>query len=144
TNGSLDTSFAVVVLQFNTDENLNSVAVGPDGRIVLAGWAPSDSTGYDLVLERYNASGVLDTTFGSGGVVVAPVPLDQYGESLTLQPDGKIVVAGQQEYGVFYYFLVARFNGADGSPDSSFGVNGVATSGSAQSISQPGLVAPQY
>jgi uncharacterized delta-60 repeat protein len=142
TNGSLDTSFAGAGYATISSQifpgGVNSVVVQPDDRIVLAGFAAGDtSTGYDLALERYNANGTLDTTFGSGGIVVMPMPGDQFGQSLILQSDGKIIVAGNQDY---YNFLVARFNGADGSPDAAFGVNGIAVSGNVENPYQPGFV----
>lgn len=44
----------------------------PDGKIVAAGYADNGSD-YDFALVRYTASGVPDTTFGSGGVVTTPI-----------------------------------------------------------------------
>jgi uncharacterized delta-60 repeat protein len=146
TDGRLDTSFAggagyeSLSSPYSPYLNLHAVAIQPDGRIVLVGTVGGTSTAGDLALERYSASGALDTTFGSGGFVVDSLPGNEFGLSLILQPDGKIVVAGTQGG---YNFLVARFNAADGSPDTSFGVDGVAVSGSIQNPYQPGLpVAP--
>ncbi len=68
-------------------------------------------------------SGVLDPTFGAGGVVVAPLgPNDEFGEALAIQADDRIVVAG---YAIAANddFAVARFN-LDGTLDASFGGTG--------------------
>ena len=77
-----------------------------------------------LVLARYNSNGSLDTSFGIGGSVVTGL---LRGSDVVIQPDGKIVVAGDspgpQMNGDF---AVARFN-SDGSLDTSFGIGGVAT-----------------
>ena len=86
-------------------------------------------------MARLNPDGTPDTTFGSGGLVVTPLPGDDCPRSLTIQPDGKIVAVGNHDYN----FLVARYNAADGSPDVFFGVNGVALSGDLQNPNQPGV-----
>jgi uncharacterized delta-60 repeat protein len=67
-------------------------------------------------------AGDLDPSFGSGGIVVAQSLGSIRG--IAVQPDGKIVVAGESDAG----FSLARFL-PDGSPDQSFGSGGhVATS----------------
>ncbi len=63
------------------------------------------------------APGDLDPTFGTGGIVTSS--FGATGNDMALQPDGKIVVVGQQSDG----WAVSRFN-ADGSPDTSFGSGG--------------------
>jgi uncharacterized delta-60 repeat protein len=68
---------------------------------------------------RFNTDGSLDTTFGTAGV--ASLPLN--GDLLTLQPDGKIIVAGQGP-GTSSNFL-ARLN-TNGQLDSTFGSGGLA------------------
>jgi hypothetical protein len=65
-----------------------------------------------VYLTRFTDSGALDTRFGSGGLT--PVS----GAALAVQPDGKIVVAGDALY---------RFN-ANGTLDTSFGNGGVIAS----------------
>ena len=69
--------------------------VQTDGKIVLVGQANS-GTGNDVGLVRYNVDGTLDTDFGASGVVLTDVgsSSSDYGTSLELQDDGKIVVSG--------------------------------------------------
>lgn len=68
-------------------------------------------------------SGVLDPTFGAGGVVVASLgPNDEFGEALAIQADDRIVVAGYA-LAANDDFAVARFN-LDGTLDTSFGGTG--------------------
>jgi uncharacterized delta-60 repeat protein len=123
TNGSLDTSFGSGA-GYLTTASAFIVAVQPDDRIVTAGIASNGaSTGYDVRLARLNPDGTPDASFGAGGIVVTPLPGDQMPRSLTIQPDGKIVVAGNENTSDF---MVARYNAADGGLDTSFGVGGIA------------------
>ncbi|MFM7739124.1 MAG: delta-60 repeat domain-containing protein, partial [Planctomycetota bacterium] len=97
-----------------------------DGKIVVAGYAWIGSNDY-FALVRYNADGSLDTSFGTGGKVTTPVGTsDDFGFSVTLQPDGKIVVAGQAWGGSSWDFALVRYN-ADGSLDTTFGTAGKVT-----------------
>jgi uncharacterized delta-60 repeat protein len=69
-------------------------AVEPDdGKIVVAAPAPPAFTGTNIL--RFNPDGSVDTTFGNGGKVLLSIP---GGTTLavlvTIQPDGKILVAG--------------------------------------------------
>ena len=71
----------------------------PDGKIVAVGWtrdaAARTATRFSLV--RYLENGSLDTTFGDGGVAIQSVDA-RYASSipsLVLQPDGRLVVAGE-------------------------------------------------
>ncbi|MFN9914614.1 MAG: hypothetical protein ACK53L_18645, partial [Pirellulaceae bacterium] len=77
---------------------------------------------------RYNTDGSLDTSFGTSGRVVTAIgtTIDQ-GYSITLQPDGKIVIAGATYNSSNNYdFALIRYN-ANGSLDGSFGTGGTVT-----------------
>jgi uncharacterized delta-60 repeat protein len=73
-------------------------------------------------IARVNLDGSLDRSFGSGGTVHMQL------EDLAVQPDGKILVAGSGPRGGGTGGSVARVTRllADGKPDPSFGVEGVA------------------
>ena len=76
-------------------------------------------------LTRYNADGTLDTSFGSGGQVTTDLSGSafnhEFGQSVTVQPDGKILVAGYQSTeGLRDDLILLRYN-ADGTLDTSFG-----------------------
>ncbi|MFN9914245.1 MAG: delta-60 repeat domain-containing protein, partial [Pirellulaceae bacterium] len=103
-----------------------SVTVQPDGKIVVAGFVSNGITD-DFALVRYNADGSLDTSFGTGGKVATAIgtSIDQ-GWSVTIQPDGKIVVAGWAANGSNDAFALVRYN-AEGSLDTSFGTGGKVT-----------------
>ena len=102
-DGSLDTTFAGDGKIIGPDGSLNSVALQPDGKIVVAGVA-SNGTNFDFVLARYNSYGSLDTSFGTGGKVLTDFTgNDDAANSVAIQPDGKIVVAGSAETGLYNY-----------------------------------------
>jgi uncharacterized delta-60 repeat protein len=120
-NGTPDTSFGGSGTGYLTFTTLQDpvVAVQADDRIVVAGAAGR------LGLARFDPDGTPDDTFGSGGVVVTSLP--DAPESVALQPDGSILVAGKQiPVSSGGNLMVVRFNVADGSLDTSFGTNGVA------------------
>lgn len=99
-----------------------SVTIQPDGQILLAGATAGADGGYDFAMARYNKSnGSLDTSFGVGGKVVVPMGVgDDYGQNVTVQADGKILVGGDSIRDGHRQFTLARFN-KDGSLDTSFG-----------------------
>jgi uncharacterized delta-60 repeat protein len=74
------------------------------------------------------SAGALDPGFGTGGKVITDFGASETADLVAIQPDGKIVVAGN----IFdpstgsQDFLVARYN-ADGSLDTSFGAGGKVT-----------------
>ena len=113
-DGSLDSSLdgdGILTTDVGIDRG-NSVALQSDGKIVVAGTSDDD-----FCVLRYNADGSLDSSFGGGdGIVTVDLGGIDRGNSLALQSDGKIVVAGTSDDD----FCVLRYN-ADGSLDSSFG-----------------------
>ena len=128
-DGSLDTSFGSGG-KVTTGNNgmVNALALQPDGKIVAAGESWNGSTNYVFALARYNADGSLDTSFGSGGVVMTTVFPSNSAQAyaVAVEPDGKIVVAGRAYDAVREEFALARYN-ADGSLDTSFGSGGIVT-----------------
>lgn len=105
------------------------LAIQPDNKIVVAAdVAPANSDDeFDIALLRFNADGSLDPGFGTGGIVIINPSFTQRVGDVLLQPDGKIIVIGfTQSDSNEEDYLVARFN-TDGTPDSSFGSNGLVT-----------------
>jgi uncharacterized delta-60 repeat protein len=110
-NGSLDASFNLGSAANNT---IQSLALQPDGKIIIGG----DFTTYNGTsrnrIARLNSDGTLDPTFnpgtGTSGSVVA----------IAVQPDGKIVIAGVfSTYNGSTVNNLCRLNN-DGSIDASF------------------------
>jgi uncharacterized delta-60 repeat protein len=109
------------------------VALEPDGKIVIAGWAMMGRTRNDFAVARLMPNGELDRSFGKGGKATmdfaAPNfedPESRYedGQALAIQSDGKIVVVGSTSEG----YGIGRFT-ADGKRDPGFGENGRTTIG---------------
>jgi uncharacterized delta-60 repeat protein len=104
-------------------DSATGVAVQPDGKIVVGGYAgysfsePNSPQRPDYALARYNADGTLDATFAGDGKATADGTT--FTGDLAVQADGKVLIAGGQ---------VARFT-RDGRLDSSFGRGGKATPG---------------
>jgi len=132
-NGSLDGTFnggqARIVSRFGDDRGL-AVALQSDGKIVVAGYTNLFGTN-DILVMRFNADGSLDTTFNfsnlggrpSGGVKIVDRGGDDRAKAITIQSDGKIVVAGTSTVFGSNNVLVLRFN-ANGSLDTTFNNGG--------------------
>ncbi len=130
TSGALDTTFGMGGITITPvgvgNDYLQSVAIQPDGKIVVVGSAYNDSD-RDIAVLRYTASGMPDSTFGSSGIVTTPIgPGTDNANDLAIQAGGKIVVVGQAHNGVDYDFAVLRYT-ASGALDSTFGGNGIVT-----------------
>ena len=146
TNGGLDTSFGTagtgrVLTGFGggSSDFGQSVAIQSDGKIVVAGFSNANG-GNDFALARYHglsttgAPGTLDTTFGTGGMVTTDFGGNDHGNSVAIQSDGKIVVAGGSGSGGAGSFALARYHGLSttgtpGTLDTSFGTLGKVTTG---------------
>ena len=128
-DGSLDTTFGgggIVTTTNGTMTDIGrSVTTQADGKILVAGLSGGPS--FDFALMRYETDGSLDTTFGSGGIVTTPVGgANDEGESVTVQADGKILVAGRTSNGANDDMALVRYN-TDGSLDTTFGSGGIVT-----------------
>jgi uncharacterized delta-60 repeat protein len=125
-DGSPDSTFGaggMVTTDFDRLDAAHAVVVQPDHTIVAAGDAIGPG-GPAVVLERYRPDGSFDPAFGSGGKVRSPGI--GAGNGLVRQPDGKLVVAGTVAGGTGTEFAAVRFD-PDGSLDTAFGSQGVAT-----------------
>jgi uncharacterized delta-60 repeat protein len=148
-DGSLDTSFGnggVVKTQVE-DVNVGTqypfsaasgVVLQPDGKIVAGGEVTAVGDGQtrppaESALVRYLPDGSLDTTFGSGGIVLDRQSGQNGFSAIALQPDGKILAVGDG-YGYSRPPTpLTRFN-PDGTLDSSFGNGGESSAPTNQAI----------
>jgi len=126
-NGALDTSFnttgKVITAIGSGDDNVYAVALQPDGKIVAAGYCNNGSN-YDFCLARFLANGALDTSFNTTGKVITAIGASgDYANALALQPDGKIVAAGNCWNGANDVFCLTRYL-ASGALDTSFNTTG--------------------
>lgn len=129
--GALDESFGnggIVVTDFDGDnDEARAIAIQSDGKILVAGVAKITNNNNDFALVRYNQDGSLDESFGANGKVTT-----NFGNlrtdvacAITLQDDGKIILAGYtNEGGPDYNFAVARYN-SNGTLDTSFDTDGI-------------------
>jgi uncharacterized delta-60 repeat protein len=126
-NGSLDDSFGSggKVTGFPFAGTPAGVASVSGGKLLVAGTNPELSSGFFVA--RLRGDGSLDTSFGAGGVSTLEFAgLHATAASLTVAPDGRILIAGIAGSGVPPYnnsFAVARFD-SEGFPDGSFGSGG--------------------
>ncbi len=129
-DGSLDASFGSGGKVFtdvtpDSPDRANKVVIQPDGKILVVGF--SGSAYGQLFVARYAADGMLDASFGTGGIARTIIP-DHLtaGISIELQPDGKILAGGNMlsTAGSSGFYLLARLN-PDGSPDATWDGDGV-------------------
>ncbi len=103
--GDLDSSFGdggrVTLTPAGREAVYSDVAIQPDGKIVLAGYTNSSTGDTDIAVTRLNSNGTPDQGFGSGGTLAINTDFagrrNDLGNAVTLQPDGKIVVAGETD-----------------------------------------------
>ncbi len=131
-DGSLDTTFdgdgKLTTAILSGHDVARAIAIQADGKIVVAGYSANGSN-YDFALARYNADGSLGTSFDSDGKVTTAIfSGDDHARAIAIQSDGKIVVAGDTYNGSDYDFALVRYN-TDGSLDTSFDSDGIATTG---------------
>jgi uncharacterized delta-60 repeat protein len=129
TDGSLDTTFGsggiVVTVIGNSTDVVGALAIQQDGKLIAAGSAGGVPNTFAVA--RYDADGVLDASFGVGGVVITPIgAYAAFAHTVALQSDGRIIVAGSSSDGTYTDFALARYE-TDGSLDVSFGTGGVVT-----------------
>ena len=94
----------------SADDRPRAMRVQPDGKIVVAGTC-NNGVDSDFCAARYLPNGGLGASFGSGGKVVTAFSIRDDGvNAATLQPDGKLLLAGFCRSGSFDKFCVARYD----------------------------------
>jgi uncharacterized delta-60 repeat protein len=148
-DGSVDSSFesvndgvvppqpGLVVNAFSgaggIDAGANSLAIGPDGTIVEAGFfaTPGMFTGELFAVAAFNSDGTPDADFNADGwniVSIGGENHDDFAQAVAIQPNGDIVVAGDSTIprivlgGPLSFFAMTRFL-PDGELDPNFGTN---------------------
>jgi uncharacterized delta-60 repeat protein len=127
-NGTLDSAFGqagkVMSRMGLGDAYSFGIAIQSNGRIVLAGYS-STTQDHDFSLVGYTSNGTVDSSFGTGGFVTTDFSgvSDDIAYGMTLQSDGKLVVAGRTGEYPENDFAVARYS-SDGQLDQTFGVGG--------------------
>ncbi|MFN0277184.1 MAG: hypothetical protein ACKVRN_01140 [Pyrinomonadaceae bacterium] len=118
-NGKLDASFGgtgkVIIPVGNSGDYARSVAIQADGSILAAGYSRGSggNVPFSFALVRVRPNGSLDTTFNGTGLVTTPTCCQSYASAVSIQPDGKIVVAGGIDDELYdsYDIAVVRYQG---------------------------------
>ncbi len=118
-DGSLDASFdgdGKAFVKIAIEFTCADVAVQTDGKIVVVGYTRTPGSIYNIAIFRYNSDGSYDDTFDADGRKITALVNADLAYSLSIQGDGKILVAGNMGDD----FAMLRYN-PDGSYDPSFG-----------------------
>jgi uncharacterized delta-60 repeat protein len=114
--GSLEQSFAAsgtyIANRSPGDDLYTAIARYDDDELVVAGW---DATTTTFELQRIDAAGVLNTSFGSGGT--QEIAAASWAREIAVRPDGRIVVAAGSGPTVFQRL-------PDGSSDNTWAGSG--------------------
>ena len=144
-DGSLDYTFGtngVVITKIGSSTSYAySVAIQDDGKIVAAGDSYSFGN-LDFITIRYNQDGVIDTSFGTNGIVATPIgAFGDNARSVLIQKNGKIVTIGYYYDGTYENIALVRYNN-DGSLDNNFGTNGIVTTsiGSSHDVANTAVI----
>jgi serralysin len=130
-DGSLDPTFGGdgrVTTDFTpAGDHASSLAIQADGKIVVAGVAAVARDRARFAVARYDTDGTLDATFGGDGrVTTQPEDCVSQARGVTVQTDGRIVVAGSA--GCIDEFGVVRYD-TGGTLDPTFDGDGIVTTG---------------
>ncbi|MEO6719634.1 MAG: T9SS type A sorting domain-containing protein [Ferruginibacter sp.] len=119
-DGSFDKSFGnqgTLIIDRGNNEYLGALTVQDDGKVLFT-YGISGASINENYVERLNADGTNDFSFGQSGKIVSG------GTAITLQADQKILVSGTLRNNQNNaQFSLSRFS-RDGNPDTSFGNNG--------------------
>jgi len=131
-NGTVDSSFGqtgICKIPYDnieaTPASITSFTLLPGNKIIAAGVTHHNVDGVPgTVIAKFSAYGRLDSSFGTNGIVKIINKLSPY--AVKVNSLNKIIVGGIYQDTAYWYSRlgIAQFL-ADGTPDSSFGVNGV-------------------
>ena len=138
-NGTLDNTFGTntpadgfATAPVTGTDAASAITLQSDGKIVVVGTTNADSfqsSTQDFAVARFNSNGTLDTDLDADGMTVVDIAgRSDLASAVLIQPtDGKIVIAGSA------YMTSSRTDCAmvrlnpDGSPDTGFDSDGIAT-----------------
>ncbi len=133
-NGSLDSGFGTNSVNGRAYHRIGglgsanaspfNLAIQPDGKIIAGGFCSDAST--DFCVARFHSDGPLDTSYdGVGFKTTLSAKSPAYGTAMTLQADGKVVIAGQcTDAGLTKYCTVRLEGGPYGYRNCSMDIDG--------------------
>ncbi|TDX84508.1 delta-60 repeat domain-containing protein [Epilithonimonas xixisoli] len=108
-----------IITDITNDDEANAIDI-KNNKIWVAG-----KSGNQSIIVRYNLStGYIDRTFNQKGFILYNIGTKSEIKQFKILSDDKMIIAGTASNGVNTDFFVAKLN-ADGSYDTSFGINGV-------------------
>lgn len=126
-DGTIDTSWGtdgIVEFQYGESTFPYTLEVQADGSILVSGATYITVADGEFFVSRFNADGTPDLSFnGTGTWIGSYTTFEELAQTMVIQPDGKIVLAGNTYSGGFSQLLFARVN-VDGTLDTTFGTNG--------------------
>ena len=131
-NGTLDPDWSgdgrvLTTFGASTDQRAEGVILLDDGRIAAVGEAELGANEHDFALAVYRPNGTLDHTFSGDGRATANFGGNEFGYKAAEQPDGRIVVSGETDFGANDCdWALARFK-PGGALDQTFSGDGKVT-----------------
>lgn len=119
-NGSLDSTFNQTgynAISYASKDYYGRTVTMQNDEIILAGYIQKSSTNYDFFAARFLSSGIVDSTFGTNGVVEKDFGGIDICRGVAVQDDNKIILTGYEENS--FSSNVIRLL-VDGSEDVSF------------------------
>ena len=114
----------------SSQDRATAIQVQTDGKIILGGTSNNNNLPYQqrcFVLARLDSTGILDPTYGTGGVVITDLSpsYNLEGRTMVIQPDDKIVLGGTWDIlgTAPSSFALARYL-TTGTLDTTFGLAG--------------------
>jgi uncharacterized delta-60 repeat protein len=131
-SGVLDNSFSgngVATVNIGVNAEGLAVALQVDGAIVVGGSAEFPGGSFDeIAFVRFTGGGDLDTSFSGDGVFTYTQPgASDAVRALAVQPDGKIIGAG--DFGGSVFDMIAVRLTPDGTLDADFATGGIFNAG---------------
>ena len=129
-NGEMDYDFGnlgvIHKVTMNLEGEVNSVVIQKDDKIVVVGYSISPTTNNEeITLARFTENGKVDKSFGNKGLIVTEISSEkEVGESIAIQPDGKIVVVGTTQHNPSFDVVLVRYD-EYGHLDPYFGLGGI-------------------
>ncbi|MCS5642301.1 MAG: trypsin-like peptidase domain-containing protein, partial [Dehalococcoidia bacterium] len=126
-DGTLDSNFGtdgLVIAESDSIDQLQQIAIQPDGKVLLGGTRFNGET-VDILIARYNEDGSIDQSFGNNGTVSIDIGTgsSDFLTDIALDSNSNILASGHTDSAGHFDIFVSRFDAA-GNLDTSFGTQG--------------------